>query len=170
MDKKGSQIRGFMAVDRVGENGVRRVPSEELVGLLKWIHWQLPGWGLEPILQQVLGTSPTTPCLVASEFLQGGHRLAASYFTALPGRVATLGGFRAIPGCESQAAQLLQHLAAELRPKFPQIQAIIPIGDTATSLPGTQLLLPGTQLLLPGTQLLPTQLQSGFSLTPAFAG
>ena len=51
---------------------------------------------------------------------------AACYFRPLAGRVATLGGIRALPGCADKACALLNSLSTELEASgYAQIQAVI---------------------------------------------
>ncbi|GAB5405264.1 MAG: hypothetical protein Aurels2KO_34950 [Aureliella sp.] len=63
----------------------------------------------------------------------GDQIVAAAYFLRLPGRVATLGGVRAIEGAESTAALQLEELAEEaLGDDVVQCQGVSSAGDEAT--------------------------------------
>ena len=112
---------------------------QELAKSLLWIHEELSQANFALLLQDTLrrlANQPVAlhPALVPMVATDAGKLTAASYFKLLAGDVATLGGVRAAEGWDAHAAELIISQVDCLRSeRVPQIQAVVPAFDRATS-------------------------------------
>lgn len=126
----------------MGRLGVKPIPVHQLPELASWIHCNLPEQELQALLQGLSESNNATQCPLALELVDEEElerdraRLAAAYFVRLPGRVATLGGVRAINGQMQHGVQLVEQLVGQLRSGVgggcSQIQAVVASGNKAT--------------------------------------
>lgn len=113
---------------------ISKVDMHCFPAMARWIHPQMEAAGflamLETNVQRLLLRQSPRPL----QALVDDERVAAAYFTLLPGRVATLGGVRAVQGHEHTASELIQHLTSELKAELglTQVQAILANEDFAS--------------------------------------
>jgi mycothiol synthase len=123
----------------VGELGVRAISAHELKGLAGWVHANLPSQELAALLTGLDDSirSRLSPFAFEIADPSSGQCLAAAYFLRLPGRVATLGGVRAIAGKAELGVKLVEelvnHSQRNLDGGCSQIQAIVSSNDRATA-------------------------------------
>ncbi len=99
--------------------------------MARWIHPQMQ----TPVFLQLLETNIQRLTRYRSphplQALVDEERVAAAYFTLLPGQVATLGGVRSLDGFEPTAVSIVERLAYELKfeMKLGHIQATLAVDD-----------------------------------------
>ncbi len=126
----------------MGEFFIKELAIADYQRALRWIHIDLPEDEFEGLFKDAYGRmvannradNPSQSNTPAVEQRYGQKRVAACYFRTLAGRVATLGGVRAVDTSYLNAASELisiqiKHLQAQA---VPQIQAVVREHDRAT--------------------------------------
>ena len=110
---------------------IREVEFVRFPELARWIHCDLSAETFLPLMPTTLKRMRLHPRPLPIEAVAVEERVAAAYFTQLEGRVATLGGVRALSGFQDIGARLIEQLARDLRAEhgLQQIQAVVPAAD-----------------------------------------
>lgn len=110
-----------------------KIATSSLLEFLRWVHFELPDQELSLIAAEVQQRLQLVASPAPRQILSDGRRLAGTYFTCLPGRLAMLGAIRTLPDCEQLGSQLLTELVRELRERHSilQIQAAVSDRDEA---------------------------------------
>jgi ribosomal protein S18 acetylase RimI-like enzyme len=121
----------FSTVGKLGSIEIQTVGSEGIEDFLRWVHCEaaepeLAGIASEYRFRQGICWLPQPV-----EVLLDDQRIAAAYFTCLPGDLAMLGGVRAVPGAEKIAEDVLRNQIQTIRGRLPiaHIQAAVSDAD-----------------------------------------
>jgi ribosomal protein S18 acetylase RimI-like enzyme len=119
-----------LTVGNLGSIEIQKVAPDSVDALLSWIHSEANESELAGILseyrfRQQIGWLPSP-----LELSNNGQRVAAVYFTCLPGDLAMLGGVRAMGGVEGVAVDLIRKQVETIRAKLPRVHFQATIGDT----------------------------------------
>ena len=115
-----------MSGGNLGDLEIRSVADEQMCDLLEWLHPEAPPVEIATLLAEYRHRQALTPAPRPLEAMVAGKRIAATYFTRLPGNVAMLGAVRSAPNTRGIGTILLQTSIAELRRlQVTQIQATL---------------------------------------------
>ncbi len=106
---------------------LRTVDQAQWFDLLEWIHIELQAMELQSIHAELVRRSlqfPTAP--QPMEVIENGKRVAGAYLTLVPGKVASVGGVRALRANFEYGSRLVNHLVQHASAVgATQIQAIV---------------------------------------------
>lgn len=105
----------------------REINRESWRDVLQWIHYQMGAAEIDGLLSELYRRFAQQPqTAMPIEAIENETRVAAAYLLLAPGKVASLGGVRAMPGFTRSGFQLVNHLTQRaIESGAQQIQAIV---------------------------------------------